>query len=313
VLKSILYLGAEVGFEAAEKIISGRAKILNVPPHKEAIQKALGRCNAILDASMKVRITDAMIASANELEVISCATTGTDHIDRAELARKGIPVYTLREEKEVIQNLTPAAEFSWALLLACARKLPAAIEHVKSGGWTRELFPGVMLRGKQIGIIGCGRIGGWMARYAIAFGMETVGYDPYVKEFPPHVRPVLLDELLAASDFITVHVPLNRETEGLISESSLSRIKPGAILINTSRGEVLEEAALLRALEAGKLLGAGLDVLAGEPDIQDSPMIKYAKTHENLVITPHCAGFSPEAVAIVCGKAAEKILDYLRI
>lgn len=312
-MKTILYLGAEVGAVAAEEMVADRAEVVMAPSNQKEVQSQIKTCDALLDASMKVRITDAMIASATNLKIISCATTGSDHIERGELKRRGIPVRTLVEDRKLLLNLTPAAELSWALLLACARMLPAAISHVKSGGWNREMFPGVMLKGKRIGIIGCGRIGMWMSRYARAFGMDIVGYDPLLDDFPPQIRPVSLEELVRTSDFITIHVPLNKDTRELLSEDLFAILKSESILINTSRGAVVDEKALLKALESGRLLAAGLDVLTDEPDIEKSPLFQYAQTHDNLVITPHCGGFSHDAVRIVCRRAAEKIVEYLNL
>ena len=312
-MKTILYLGAEVGAVAAGEVVADRAEIVVAPSNQKDVQSQITTCDALLDASMRVRITDAMITSAANLKIISCATTGSDHIERGEIKRRGIPVRTLMEDKELLLNLTPAAELSWALLLACARMLPAAINHVKSGGWSREIFPGVMLKGKRIGIIGCGRIGTWMSRYARAFGMDTVGYDPLLDDFPPQIRPVSLEELVRTSDFITIHVPLNKDTKELLSEDLFTILKKGAILINTSRGAVVDEKALLKALESKQLQAAGLDVLTDEPDIEKSPLFQYAQTHDNLVITPHCGGFSHDAVRIVCRRAAEKIVEYLNL
>jgi len=312
-MKTILYLGAEVGAVAAEEMVADRAEVVMAPSNQKEVQSQIKTCDALLDASMKVRITDAMIASATNLKIISCATTGSDHIERGELKRRGIPVRTLVEDRKLLLNLTPAAELSWALLLACARMLPAAISHVKSGGWNREMFPGVMLKGKRIGIIGCGRIGMWMSRYARAFGMDVVGYDPLLDDFPPQIRPVSLEELVRTSDFITIHVPLNKDTKELLSEDLFAILKSESILINTSRGAVVDEKALFKALESGRLLAAGLDVLTDEPDIEKSPLFQYAQTHDNLVITPHCGGFSHDAVRIVCRRAAEKIVEYLNL
>jgi D-3-phosphoglycerate dehydrogenase len=312
-MKTILYLGAEVGAVAAEEAVAERAEVLLASPNQKDVQSQIKKCDALLDASMKVRITDAMIASASNLKIISCATTGSDHIERGELERRGIPVRTLMEDRELLLNLTPAAELSWALLMACARMLPAAIHHVRNGGWNREKFPGVMLKGKRLGIIGCGRIGTWMSRYAQAFGMDIVGYDPLIADFPPHIKPVFLEELVRSSDFVTIHVPLNENTKGLLSEDLFEILKSGAILINTSRGAVVDEKALLNGLESGRLLAAGLDVLTDEPDIEKSPLFQYAQTHDNLIITPHCGGFSHDAVRIVCRRAAEKIIEYLNL
>ncbi len=310
-MKTILYLGAEVGAQAAEEVVAGRAEVRRVPADSEEVKVHITTCAALLDASMKVRITDPMVASAAGLKIISCATTGSDHIDRQELDSRGIPVKTLMEDRELLLNLTPAAELSWALLMACARKLPAAVKHVVSGGWNREEFPGIMLNGRRIGIIGCGRIGTWMSRYARAFGMEIVGYDPLLTKYPPHINPVSMEELAHTSDFITIHVPLTGDTTGLFSKKHCAMVKPGAILINTSRGAVVDEQGLLKALETNQMGAAGLDVLADEPDIQKSPLYQYARAHDNLIITPHCGGFSHDAVKVVCRRAAEKIVEYL--
>lgn len=310
-MKTILYLGAEVGAEAAEEVVSGWAEVIRVPSELSEVQSQIRTADALLDASMKVPITDALVASAARLKIISCATTGSDHIERAELDRRGIPVRTLMEDKQLLLNLTPAAELSWALLMACARKLPAAADHVEGGGWDREQFPGIMLNGKRIGIIGCGRIGTWMSRYARAFGMDIVGYDPFVSEFPAQIEPVSLEELARTSDFITIHVPLTDATKGLFSQSCFAQVKDGAILINTSRGAVIDEGALLNALESKRMKAAGLDVLTDEPEIEKSPLVQYAKTHDNLILTPHCGGFSHDAVKIVCRRAAEKIVEHL--
>ena len=117
---------------------------------------------------------------------------------------------------------------------------------------------------------------------------------------------------MRTSDFITVHVHLAEETRGLLSEELLTQIKPGAVIINTSRGGIVSEPALVAALRAGRLAGAGLDVLESEPDIESSPLLALARGHDNVIITPHCGGFSPDAVAIVCNRAAEKILEHFQ-
>jgi D-3-phosphoglycerate dehydrogenase len=309
--RCVVYLGAEEGFRVADSVIGTYANVVRSEAEPARVAEALKNAAALLDASMKVPITDAMIAAAPHLKMISCATTGSDHIARGEIARRGISVHTLREDGELLRNLTPAAELTFALLLACARRLPAALQDVRSGNWVRERFPGLMLNGRRLGIVGCGRIGGWMARYGQAFGMEVVGHDPFVTAMPPGVRAVELDELCATSDMISVHVHLSEGTRGLISASLFDRMKPGAIFLNTSRGAIADEDALLRALETGRLAAAGLDVLEGEPDIGNHPLRKYAETHANLLITPHCGGYSPDAVKVVCRRAAEKILTAL--
>jgi phosphoglycerate dehydrogenase-like enzyme len=306
-MKRVIYFGAEEGFEAAREALAGVAEVTHVPAEPKDVAAALCDADAVLDASMKVKLTPEMLRVAQNLKIISCATTGSDHIARDGLAERGIPVRTLKEDPEVLRNVTPAAELSFALLMALARRLPAAVKHVTQGGWTREQFPGVMLRGKTLGLVGCGRIGGWMARYARAFDMDVIGYDPFVQKFPESIRKASLEQVFSHSDFVSIHVHLAPETARLASGALIGSMKPGAFLINTSRGAIVDEKPLLAALESGALGGAGLDVLEGEPDIAGHPLVRYAQTHDNLLITPHVGGFSPDAVRLVCAHAAGKI------
>ena len=303
----VLYLGGADGYAATAQTLSKMAEVIHVESTGEALQEQITSAHGILDASMKVRITDEMVDSAQELRVISCATTGSDHIEREVLDQRKIPVLTLKEDRKILNNITPAAELSWALLMACARNLVGAVSHVQSGEWVRENFPGTMLNGRTLGLIGCGRIGGWMSRYAQAFGMTVKGIDPYLTEYPQGVVPVSMEELFETCDFVSIHVHLTEETQGLVSADLIARSKPGLVMINTSRGAIVDEVALLDALECGRIAGAGLDVLIGEPDIENHPLVRYAQTHDNLLITPHCGGYSPDALQFVCSHAAGKI------
>lgn len=310
-MMKIAYLGSDVGFKALEETLAGRAAAEHVEASSEALENALKDAAGLLDASMKVHITNEMVRGAPGLRIIACATTGSDHIEREELERRSIPVRTLQEDRELLLGLTPAAELSWALLMACARRLTGAHDHVKAGQWSRDRFPGIMLKDKRLGIIGCGRIGSWMARYAKAFGMEVAGYDPHVDALPEGVSPLDLEDLVGTSDFVTVHVHLSEETRSLLSRDLLESAKPGVIVINTSRGAVIDEKALLDGLKSGRIGGAGLDVLDGEPDILSHSLVRFAREHDNVVITPHCGGNSPDAVAVVCRRTAEKIVEEL--
>jgi D-3-phosphoglycerate dehydrogenase len=306
-MRRVIYLGAKEGFEATQHALAGSAEVVHVAAEPDDVAAALREADGVLDASMKVKLTPEMLRAAQKLKIISCATTGSDHIARDGLQQRGISVRTLKEDPEVLRNITPAAELSFTLLVALARKLPAAVKHVTQGGWTREQFPGVMLRGKTLGLVGCGRIGGWMARYARAFDMDVVGCDPFLQTFPDTIRKAALAEVFSQSDFVSIHVHLSPETTGLVTKALIQSMKPGAFLINTSRGAIVDEQALLAGLESGRLGGAGLDVLEGEPDTANHPLVRYAQSHDNLLITPHIGGFSPDAVRVVCAHAAGKI------
>ena len=183
---------------------------------------------------------------------------------------------------------------------------------VIDGGWDRNLFPGIMLRGKTLGIIGCGRIGMWMSKYALGFDMNVLGYDtnnPNIDN-SPHFKFCELDELLKTSDFVSVNIPLNEFTKNYMNEERLKLLKRTAILVNTSRGEVLDESYLLYMLENDLIAGAGLDVLIGEPNVKNHPLINYSKNNNNLILTPHIGGFSPESLDIVLKFSCERIINF---
>jgi len=308
---TIAYLGAEAGYKALVETLGSAADAVHVEANPDALSQALESASGLLDASMAVPISDAMIDAAPHLKVISCATTGSDHIVRGSAQAKGIAIHTLREDADLLANLTPAAELSWALLMAVARNLPAAVAHTRAGDWRREEFPGTMIQGRTLGLVGVGRIGGWMARYAQAFGMSVLGYDPYQDPLPDGVETAALEDLFGRSDFVSIHVHLSDETRGLVSSTLLETAKPGQVLINTSRGAIVDEAALLKGLKSGRIGGAGLDVLDGEPDTANHPLIAYSQSNDNVLITPHCGGFSPDAVRLVCARAGQKIMGNL--
>lgn len=303
----VIYLGSHEGFESAKSVLGVISNLVHIEANQIKLSVELQDATALLDASMQTRITNLMVDNAPNLRIISCATTGSDHIERDALNVRGIPVRTLREDSNFLMSLTPAAELSWLLLMACARQLPSAVNHVLSGQWMREMFPGMMLNGRRLGLIGCGRIGSWMSRYARAFGMEVIGYDPNLSKFPETIQKASLEEVYSTSDFISIHVNLTPETIKLIDRDAFSLMKQGVVFINTSRGGLVDELAMLEALRSGKIGAAGLDVLDGEPDINNHALVEYARSNKNLLITPHCGGFSPDAVKKVCALAAEKI------
>jgi D-3-phosphoglycerate dehydrogenase len=303
----VIYLGPEDALPVVQEVLEPLWTVVAPEPTPKAVATHLGTALAILDASMRVRFDRAMLHQAPNLQVISTATTGADHIDSQALAERNVPLLTLRGEKEILLNLTPAAELSWTLLMACARRLNGAIRHVLEGKWIREEFPGIMLKGKRLGIIGCGRIGAWMARYAHAFDMDVLGYDPFVAPWPAQIRRSDFDALLSTADFISIHVPLSDQTRRMLGAREFELMKPGAIFLNTSRGDLIDEQALLKALAEGRIGAAGIDVLEGEPTIDHHPLVEYARTHDNLIITPHIGGFSPDAVKVVVAHAARRI------
>jgi D-3-phosphoglycerate dehydrogenase / 2-oxoglutarate reductase len=248
---------------------------------------ALADADAVIVRSA-TQIDAEAIAAGRRLRVVARAGVGLDNIDVDAATKAGVMVVNAPAS-----NIVSAAEHAVALLLALARNVPQAMASLTNGQWTRSAYTGVELQGKVAGILGLGRIGGLVAERLAAFGMVVIAYDPYA---PPArstqlgVRMVSLDELLAEADFISVHLPKNAETTGLIGDRELHLVKPGARIINAARGGLVDEAALASALREGRVAGAGLDVYAKEP-CTDSPLFGLA----NVVVTPHLGASTAEA------------------
>lgn len=253
----------------------------------------------VLMVRLKLRVTSDIIANAPTLKAIISPTTGLDHIDLYAAQSHGVAIFSLKGETAFLRGVHSTAEHTFALLLSLVRNIPTAAEAVKQYRWQPHQHRGHELNGKTLGIVGCGRIGMMVAKYGHAFGMQVLGYDPYTEQFPKHVHPCdSLDALFKESHVLSIHVPLNETTERMIGASELRLLPKGAFLINTSRGAILDEDALVKSLEQGHLAGAALDVLTNEHLIpgKEHPLIEYAKAHANLIITPHIAGAAQEAI-----------------
>lgn len=245
------------------------------------------------------RIDRQMLGGALRTRILATPVTGLDHIDLAACAERGIRVVSLKGETEFLRDVRATAELTVALTLALLRQLPAAAAHVLAGGWQRDCFRGRELFGKTVGLVGIGRLGQLVAGYFAAFGCEVLAFDPRAN-FPagPARRVERLADLLAASDIVSLHVSYGESTRHLIGASELAALRPGAVLVNTARGGVIDEAALLAALQAGHLAGAALDVLEGEPDIAAAhPLVAYARDHAHVLIVPHIGGNTVESFA----------------
>jgi D-3-phosphoglycerate dehydrogenase len=243
------------------------------------------------------RIDRPLLEQATRCRILATPVTGLDHIDLDACHDLGIRVVSLRGEVEFLEQVRATAELTLALTLALVRRIPAAIAHVHDGGWNRDLFRGRELFGKTAGIVGVGRLGRIVAGYYRALGMEVIGYDPRA-DFPHEValRVDSLDQLFAKADVVSLHVSYDATTKRLIDRAALSHAKLGAVLINTSRGGIVDDDALLEALQSDKLAGAALDVLDGEPNITvDHPLVAFARKHENLLIVPHIGGNTSES------------------
>lgn len=268
------------------------------------LANAIAGADAVLVRSA-TKITRASLEKASRLKAIGRAGVGVDTIDVDAATERGIPVLTAPAG-----NTISAAELTMALLLAVARKVPAADRSMKAGEWDKKSFNGFELYGKTLGLVGAGRIGGQVAKRARAFGMSVLVYDPYLvseRARELDVQLASLDDVLAKSDVISVHVPLTEKTAGLIGSAQFARMKQGALLLNVARGGVVDEEALLEALQAKKLAGAALDVYEQEPLPRDSPL----RSLPNVVMTPHLGASTAEAQQNVAIEIAEAVRNCL--
>lgn len=267
-----------------------------------------------------------IIDVAPSLKIIASPTTGLNHIDVADAESKGIKVISLKGETEFLRKVHATSEHTFALLLALIRKLPWNFNSIiQEGRWDRDSYKGHELREKTLGIIGFGRLGSRVAKIARGFDINILAHDPHISKFDIEVggaKPVELDYLLEHADIISIHVPLNDETKGYINNDMFAKMKNGVIVVNTSRGEVIDEEALLQALESGKVSGAALDVLVDELPWGESKIISgtgtsmklvdYARKHENLLITSHLGGATHESMEKTEIFIAQKVHDFLR-
>jgi Lactate dehydrogenase and related dehydrogenases len=311
--RRILIAESENYSPAALEIYRGLGEVRLTQLDRQGLLAAVKDCD-VLVIRLANQIDEQIFASAPNLRAVISPTTGLDHIDLEAAEKHGVRVLSLRGEVEFLRSIPATAELTWALLLALTRRIPAAFGSVLSGEWQRDLFKGHDLAGRRLGILGLGRVGTIVARYGIAFGMQVSAFDPAPVRWVEGVKPVAsMQELFAISDVLSVHVPLNSQTTHLVVSDQLESLPPGAVLINTARGDVLDEAALLAALESGRLAGAALDVLPNERsgELADSPLVRYARTHTNLILTPHIGGATYESMAATEVFMAKKLGENL--
>jgi D-3-phosphoglycerate dehydrogenase len=279
-----------------------------LPATQSTLRERIGEFEVYF-ASLHLRADADVLARATRLRVIATPSTGLDHLDLEVAAARGIEIVSLKEETAFLDGVTATAELAWALLLAVARRLPAAAGAANAGHWARDTFRGHQMSDKTLGILGYGRLGRIVAEYGKAFRMRVLVCDRQSITPAPGVRPVDFDTLLREADALSIHIHLSEENWGLFDAAAFSRMKPGAFLINTSRGAILDEMALRDALQSGRLGGAGLDVIHGEwrDDLENHPLIRYAAEHDNLVIVPHIGGITHESQRMAFEFTARKL------
>lgn len=311
-----LYYSAMCYQEDSLERLSHNFDLITLPnPDHDTIEILRGV--EVLFAPLGYKTNRSKIDNCSRLRVIASNTTGYPHIDVEYASNNSIKVITLKEETEFLNSITPTAELAWGLIIALTRNLLPAIEAVRGGHWNRWNYGGTkMLSRMKLGIVGMGRLGRKVASYGKAAGMSVAYYDPFVASEEQATRCPNLTQLVAGCDVITIHVPHNKQTEKMFNKEVIASFSVGSFLVNTSRGELIDQEALVDALVERRIAGAALDVFEGEfePDfdIRHYELWKYSLSNSNLLITPHIGGSTIDAWSMTEGHTITKILEFLR-
>lgn len=290
----VAFLKQQPGFEVIEAYGSSPEKILSL----------VGDVSAILVRS-ETKITREVIAAAPQLTCVGRAGVGVDNIDIEAATERGVIVMNTPSG-----NTIATAELTFTHLLCCARPVPTAAATMREGKWERKNLSGTELYEKTLGVLGLGRIGSEVAKRALAFGMKVLGYDPYLTEARAKALGITMaskEDVFANADYITVHMPLTDQTKNMIDTAAIEKMKPGVHIVNVARGGLVNEEALLAALQSGKVASAGLDVFVKEPLATDSPL----RQQPNLTLTPHLGASTTEAQENVGFEIAEAVAQVI--
>ena len=310
-----ILIAESAGFpSAAADKLRGIAQLSFAELSRTELLRAVRQAD-VLWVRLRNHIDAEVMAAAPHLKLIASPTTGLTHIDLEEAARRGIKVLSLYGETDFLKEVRATAEHTIGLILALLRHTATASAQVRQGEWNRDLYRGSELYGKTAGIIGYGRLGRIVARYLRAFEMRVVAYDPNIDPTTVEegVELTNLRNVLRQSDLVSLHVNLCDRTRGFFGAMEFAAMKPGSCFINTSRGELIDEAALLHAMNAGRVRGAALDVLSQEDarGMENHALVRYAQTHDNLLITPHIGGCTIESMEKTEVFLAEKLAQTL--
>ncbi len=285
---------AEDGFEVIEAYGSTPEQILEIVSDVDAIA-----------VRSDTKVNAAVIAAAPQLKVVGRAGVGVDNIDIEAATDRGVIVMNTPTG-----NTIATAELTFTHMLAGTRPIVQACARMREGGWDRKKFSGSELNGKTLGVLGLGRIGAEVSKRAMAFQMKVLAYDPYLTESRANslgIQQASLDEVIETADYITVHMPLTEDTKHMLNEDAFAGMKDGVRIFNCARGGIIDETALVAALESGKVAAAGLDVYEDEPPVEDHPM----RGVENLVLTPHLGASTAEAQENVGIDVAKQMIEAL--
>lgn len=298
----IVVTAADLAPQAMEILRDCDVRFLGKTPSPQEIEAA---CASMQPAAIIVRygqITRAAMAASKALRVVSKHGAGTDTIDKKAAAELGIEV-----RAAVGANADAVAEHSWALILGCAKGVVKLDARMRAGHWDKATHKSLELRGKTLGVVGLGAIGRRVAEIGVAFGMKVIAADPFTQRVPPGVTRASIDEVLSQSHVVSLNCPLTDDNRHMINRATLASMRDGAILVNTGRGGLIDDAALIEALASGKLRAAGLDAFTPEPLVGEHQYVNVA----NTILSPHVGGVSEDAYVNMGTAAARNVLDVL--
>lgn len=312
--KPLVWIAEPDGFPpSAIQLLEQHGTVIAEKVVPSQLREVLDKCDVLL-FRLGLKITSDYLSSSQKCKLLATPVTGLDHIDLVTCKKFGIHCISLKGEYEFLKEIRATSEFTFAVLFALIRNLIPAVHSVQQGKFDRNAFQGYELYGKTFGIIGYGRIGRQVAKYATSFGMKVLACDnnSFLNTDHDKIEIVSLDDLLDQSDFVSIHVDANESNTNLVNSSFLSKMKKTAFLVNTSRGSVIDELALIQALKEKQIQGAALDVIQGEPFVDfNREIFSYQKKHSNLLITPHLGGYTHESLEKAEKFIANKIIEYI--
>lgn len=301
-MSSILVTGADLAPQALELLRDFDIVYAGKAPTEDDLVALSHRHDPVAIIVRYGKVGPAVMDAAPSLKVISKHGSGTDTIDKIAAKARGIEVVAA-----VGANAAAVAEQALALLLACAKSVVPLDARMHGGHWDKATHKSLELGGRSIGLLGLGAIGRRFAKMADAMGMRVLGFDPYAKDLPDYITPVDLDTLWRESDAISLHCPLTDDNRGLLNAGTLAQCKRGVIIVNTARGGLVDEAALLAAVRSGQVMAAGLDSFAVEPMTAGHPF----QGEKNFVLSPHIGGVTSDAYVNMGVGAAQNLLQVL--
>jgi len=299
---AILVTGADLAPQAMALLTGYEVVFAGKTPDEDGLVALCERHQPVAIIVRYGKITARVLAASKALRVVSKHGAGIDTIDSKAAAARGVAV-----KAAIGSNADAVAEHAWALILAGAKNVVGLDARMRAGFWDKATHKSLELRGKTLGVVGIGEIGRRVASLGVAFGMEVLAFDPYAKQAPAGVTLVALDDLLARSLVVSLNCPLTADNRGLINRGSLATMRDGAILVNTGRGGLIDEPALLEALASGKLRAAGLDAFATEPLVGEHAF----RAVPNVILSPHIGGVSEDAYVNMGTAAARNALAVL--